>query len=862
MKWNKKRSCLVLLSAVLCGMAIFLKPEENLKAVNTVTTDLPQGESLSRNNIGSNNPPKHVRLDGIFTLPKNTQSFLQGNMVVVTTDWINQEGAVWSTSDNMMDLTKDFQFEAALYLGRRAGNNGDGMTFAMHNDPARLTSTKGLSGKYLGVYGNGTSWQNFTNGALKKSFVVEFDTFFNSESSDKDTYPVAHIAYAFPDQIATYTNFQNTNNIVFKHNKAVQVRDLASSDMWRILNVSWDVATQKLTYKFGEQAAVEVPLDVQGTFGTSEVYWGFTGTTGEAYSPNRAVFTKVPGLVNSESSATIRDKSGASVAGKTVEAREILTYEMSTTYLSGKQTWEEVNAVVTTNPYVDYLPGTLKVDGVSVDDTSFLADKNYFLGDLSLTSPERHVTFDVRTKELSADQTVTEVMSFEGLNHIENLPAISYTIAERIVKDNIAIDTIEPFNTAKKVTGTWQLEDLREMKDVQYQINDGSWVTLPEADYGQNVDSTNKWNVPVSQAVIDALDINKQHTFKIKGVPVELAFEQTDVQATAKFAIKPQSITMIGDVTDKTTSIKGTGTPGLTVQLKNEQGDVIKEVEVDSNGNYALEPLTPISSGTKLTISQKTNFAESEKIAITVAHNVVEPTLTLTDAGQKLKLTNGATYDVKTVVSGSEADSFVLKYAINGVVNESLTKVVANPTADQKHSTTTTIPAASLPIGVHTISVSVEWQTGGAKVTAPAIELTVVAGGLKFSHVAAATSFEQGKITNKTQTLARQDDWNIQIEDFRGTGSQTTLYAKLSTTFKNKDNRVISNPLKYVNEQNQELAMPVGSTVKVFQKETTENFANVDVSWQKNQGILFDLKPGNYQGEYQAEIEWLLSDTP
>lgn len=862
MKWNKKRSCLVLLSAVLCGMVVFLKPVENLKAEgNTVTTDLTQGKSLlSRYNVGYNNPPKHVKLNGIFALPQNTNSYLNGNMVVVTDDWKDLEGAIWSTPSNMMDLTKDFEFEAALYFGSRVGNNGDGMTFAMHNDPLRLTSKRGIKGEHLGVYGNGTSWQNYTNGALAKSFIVEFDSFFNEDSSDKYGMPVAHIAYAFPDQIGTYSNFND--KVVFKHNKSVQVLNLASSNMWKTFSVKWDVEKQELTYKFGDLAAVVVNLDVKNTFGTNQVYWGFTGSTGDAYSPNRAVFTKVPGLVDTKSLATIRDKSGASVDGKIVEAREVLTYEMSTTYLSGKQNWEAVNAVVKNNPYVDYLPGTLKVDGVSVDDTNFLANKVYSLGELSLTSPDRHITFDVRTKELSADQQISEVMSFEGDNHIENLPAISYTIAERIVTDNIKIDSIKPFNTAQKITGTWQLEDLREMKDVQYQINDGAWITLPESDYGKNVDSTNKWNVPVSQAVIDALDINKEHTFKIKGVPVELAFEQTDVQAKAEFAVKPQDITMIGDVTDKTTSIKGTETPGLTVQLKNEQGDVIKEVEVDSKGNYALEPLTPISSGTKLTISQKTNFAESEKIAITVAHDVIEPELTLTDAGEKLKLINGATYDVKTVVSGSESDSFVLKYAINGVVNDSLTKVVANPTADQKHSTTTTIPAASLPIGIHTISVSVEWQTGGAKVTAPEIELTVVAGGMKFTQVSAATSFEQGKITNKTQTLTRQDDWNIQIEDFRGKGSQTTLYAKLSTTFKNKDNRTIVNPLKYVNEQNQEVAMPVGSTVKVFQKETTENFANVDVSWQKNQGILFDLKPGNYQGEYQAEIEWLLSDTP
>ncbi|OJG91513.1 hypothetical protein RV15_GL000599 [Enterococcus silesiacus] len=823
--------------------------------------------SLLRANTGIGNPPEHVTLEGIFQLPAISDSTLIGDVVQVTDNVGGQEGAIWSTPNNLLDLTQDFELEAYLYFGNKKTNNGDGMTFAIHNDPERLTSKRGIIGEQLGVYGkHDPKTKSNTVGALENSFVVEFDTYYNDKGMDGflsywTYFNKAHVAYAFPSREDSYGNAY-ANMLPTLNHQSTQVYTSLANDQWNKFTVFWDSEKNVLTYQYGSSPQVAVPIDPQVIFGTNDVIWGFTGSTGGAMQYSRVAFTKVPGLVNAKSNITVVDSMGNPVDGKTLKARQNLTYTAEVTYESGKQDWFDVSGVANLNESVDYVPGSLKVDGVTIDDTSFIESKRISLGDLSLTSTTRKISFEAQTKELTANQNVSDTISFAGKNYMSNPETFNYQITASTVKDSLAIDPIAPFNKSTDITGNWSLKNLRKLKSLIYQVDDGATILLPKETYATNKEEFNPWKLQLSQELIDSLDVKKEHVLTVTGIPEQPLSGRPEIQATAKFAVKPKQVTLDAAITDKATSIEGTGIPGLTIQLRDEQDKLIKETTVDPEGKFVLSPLMRMKEGTKVNLIQKSQFAISEPLEATVEHLELAPKLVVEGDGETTTILNGADFTIKTQVSGEEADDLVLKYAINGAVNDSMTEIIANPTINEVHTRTATLKAETLPIGEYSLTVVAEWKTSGMKSTVGKINLLVVAGTMSFSKVPAEVSFEQGAITNQPQTLARKAGWDIQIEDFRGKGSRTTLYAKLTGDFKTKENHIITNSLIYVNQNNQVTPIPMDSSIKVFERETTETFANVVVDWQANQGILFDLKPGNYSGTYQGEIEWTLLDIP
>lgn len=873
MKQIKKRRYLLLISIITVVTLAYINAQSDIsaneqKAVKESNdSSITNRASLLRANTGIGNPPEHVNLEGIFQLPAISDSTLIGDVVQVTDNKIGQEGAIWSTSNNLLDLTQDFELEAYLYFGNKTSNNGDGMTFAIHNDPERLTSKRGILGEQLGVYGkHDAKTKSNTVGALENSFAVEFDTYYNEKGMDGFlsyfTYVGrAHIGYAFPDREDSYGNAY-ANGIPTLNHQSVQMYRTLANDEWNKFTVFWDSKKQALTYQYGSSPQVVVPIDPQVIFGTNDAIWGFTGSTGGATQYSRVVFTKVPGLVNAKSNVTVVDDLGNSVEGKVLKARQNLTYTAQVTYESGKQDWFDVSGVANLNESVEYIPGSLKVDDATVDDTSFIESKRIALGDLSLASPTKKITFEAQTKELTANQNVSDTISLVGKNYMSNPETFNYQIATSTVKDSLAIDPILPFNKSSDITGNWSLKNLRKLMSLTYQIDDGETILLPKETYATNKEEFNQWKLQLPQELIDSLDVSKEHIIKVIGIPEQPLTGQPEIQATAKFAVKPQQVTVDTAITDKATSIEGVGTPGLTIQLRDEQDNLIKETIVDPEGKFHLSPLVRMKEGTKITLSQKSQFAVSEPLETTVEHLELAPKLVVEGDGETTTILNGADFTIKTQVSGEEADDLVLKYAINGVVNDSMTEIILNPTINEVHARTATLKAEMLPIGEYSLTVVAEWQKSGMKSNVGKINLLVVAGTMSFSKVPEEVSFEPGAITNKAQTLARRAGWDIQIEDFRGKGSKTTLYAKLTGDFKTKENHVITNSLIYVNPNNQITPIPVDSSIKVFEQETTETFANVAVDWQANQGILFDLKPGNYSGTYQGEIEWTLLDIP
>ncbi|WP_088013284.1 L-type lectin-domain containing protein [Gottfriedia acidiceleris] len=450
-----------------------------------------------------NNPPSKINLNSIFTTPSGSNSSVIGeNIVQITPNTTYQRGGIWSTVNNKMDLTKNFSSTMYMYFGNQGSNAGDGMAFVMHNDPNGTNALSPNTGSGLGVYAGQTNGASKTNG-IQKSFAIEFDTFVNNSSADGyfDTNVTAgnHVAWSYPGKSETYIDYNILLDFrrTMKHNNVdgnvgVQfVPGGLSNDKWRKFTINWNASTSNLTYQLEGLAPVVVPINVQDVFGSTSVYWGFTGSTGSRYELNRVTFESVPGLVNAEVSEIITKSDGSVVEDNSLVLQgEELTYTINAKYLSGKQDWQNIILKTLLNNYVTYIPNTLEISDGSNDIT--LNDEIWSSKSLEVNLPNLNTTknsvtlkFKVKVNSVTKDTLVSEESYFEGDNYIAHTGLSQYIIKKNqapIVKINDTVPVHLLVGADYDVKGTWADED-NNTNSLYYMI-DGNLLKIESVDNG------------------------------------------------------------------------------------------------------------------------------------------------------------------------------------------------------------------------------------------------------------------------------------------------------------------------------------------------------------------------------------------
>jgi len=192
---------------------------------------------------------------------------LGGDCYRLTENIGTQQGAAWSNCT--IDVSQTFTMDFTVYLGNNNGG-ADGIAWVLQQvGPLAENPSNG-----------GGIGYNADPPFFLPSLIIEFDTWQNGGQGDPS---FDHVAL----QRDGSNNHNGENcisgcppNTIQASATNINIEDGQDHDV----HIEWDPVTQQLTMDFDGQERINANVDLVGDIfaGDSQVYWGFTGSTGGA----------------------------------------------------------------------------------------------------------------------------------------------------------------------------------------------------------------------------------------------------------------------------------------------------------------------------------------------------------------------------------------------------------------------------------------------------------------------------------------------------------------------------------------------------------------------------------------------------
>lgn len=171
------------------------------------------------------------------------------------------------------------------------------------------------------------------------------------------------------------------------------------------------------------------------------------------------------------------------------------------------------------------------------------------------------------------------------------------------------------------------------------------------------------------------------------------------------------------------------------------------------------------------------------------------------------------------------------------------------------------ISAKQLRAGTNQLAITATTTRGDRSNTA--IATLTVAGELKFAAVSAVERFQSSKLTGKSQLVSRAGNWQLVVQDTRGTGDRWTLLAQASEFTTGNGTRLAGQPVYVTPYQ----TIPIGDTptpvyAHVTDDSVADGLVNVAADWTRQTGVMLAVNGGSAAGEYSGQLTWTLADAP
>jgi len=404
-----------------------------------------------------------------------------------------------------------------------------------------------VAGETLGVWGTDQDKNMSTAGevaatGIQNSWALEFDTYHNDSTGegalgrgssfdidDSLAFTHAHIASGFPGKAETYSMHQvpvttttkvqtgtgflglpiyssvsTTKDYYYasmNHTKPIEGRTAGwlVDGSWYHVTLKWNATDQTMTYIFDDKdpktgqpkanptsKTVSVPKSAIDPDSTGQVRWGFTGSTGSNWEPNAVVFEQVPGIVNSNATAILKDEttqrtvaSGDSVGGG---HHMRLTYNLA--YTGGSQNWKDIQAKLNLPSNMTFSGGTVTYGDSSLAKTSIsAADLNTKsltvpISEMSKTNPTATITLD--GVAAPGDSALT-MSKFIGSNALADATVPAFTVTAPTKTS--ALNMVLTGDSASGETNTMPDKDVPVTGQLKYDdnsaIDNGSMTLHP-----------------------------------------------------------------------------------------------------------------------------------------------------------------------------------------------------------------------------------------------------------------------------------------------------------------------------------------------------------------------------------------------
>lgn len=196
--------------------------------------------------------------DNLFCLTDDASMFNYptDTCIQVTPNLNSQKGCAWY--QNTLDFSQDFDHTLEVYCGSNDGG-ADGLTFTFHNDP-QGTLECGNDGQYLGA------------GGIQNAVVVEVDTWDNGGSQE-----------LVEDHIAIWTSVSGEGSPIAGPVTATNPGGNIEDGTIHNLRITWNATSNLMEVYFDGSLRISVTNDfITNVFGSNNVFWGSTGSTGGA----------------------------------------------------------------------------------------------------------------------------------------------------------------------------------------------------------------------------------------------------------------------------------------------------------------------------------------------------------------------------------------------------------------------------------------------------------------------------------------------------------------------------------------------------------------------------------------------------
>ena len=201
---------------------------------------------------------------------------LSCNCYKLTDEANYQAGAVWNSAQ--INLTQSFDYTFDVNLGEvQSILGGDGMAFVLQP----INTNQYNSGGGLGYLN------------ISPSIAVQLDTYDNQ--SAHDDIPQDHVAIMANGSV----DHGSINNLAGPEIALVSGNDLEDGE-WHLMRVTWDATATTMTVYIDGSLRTSYNGDIVNDVfsGDPMVFWGFTGSTGDAVNQQEFCFSIIPGVAN------------------------------------------------------------------------------------------------------------------------------------------------------------------------------------------------------------------------------------------------------------------------------------------------------------------------------------------------------------------------------------------------------------------------------------------------------------------------------------------------------------------------------------------------------------------------------------